>query len=99
MVRPTTRVLARVTDYRATQVWDPRQLIAKHMKQSATTRQMQPECCEEEGIWWDLVAVYAPGTLWEHTMPAAAYMNGTVAQVSGQASEAIGALARSRAAH
>ena len=98
VVRPTTGVLARVTDSRATQVWDPRQLIAKHMKGSAAPTQMQPECCEDDGIWWDLIAVYAPGPTWEHQFPAAAYVSGPVVQVINRAADAIRALAEGRAA-
>jgi hypothetical protein len=46
-----------------------------------------------EGVWWDLVAVYAPGLLWKEHIPAATYINGTVVRVSGQASDVIEALA------
>jgi hypothetical protein len=97
VVRPTSNVLGRVRDLRATQVWDPRQLIAKHMKQSASP-QMQPECCDEEGIWWDLIAVYPPGALWEGRLPAAAYINGTVVDVSAHVADVIGKLASGRSA-
>jgi hypothetical protein len=93
IVRPTTRVLARVADARAAQVWDPRQVIAKYLKQSAAAPQMKPECCDNEGIWWDLIAVYAPGAVWEERIPAAAFLNGPVIRVAGQASDVIGRLA------
>ena len=93
VARPSTRVLGRVPDARATQVWDPQQLIAKHLQQSAAPPQMQPECCDDEGVWWDLIAVYAPGPLWEERIPEATYINGTVVRAADEASDAIRVLA------
>jgi len=38
---------------------------------------------------WDHIAVYAPGTLWEDTVPKPVYSNGPVRDVTSGAKDAI----------
>jgi hypothetical protein len=94
IIRPTTLALSRVSDARAKQLWDPGQLIAKRMKQDAAPPQPEPACCEDEGVWWDLIAVYPRGVLWEERLPPAVYLNGTVAEQGDAAAEVIAKLVR-----
>lgn len=54
--RPTHPVLSRVSDLRASQYWDKDHLIAKRIRQYLPPD--EPNCCEHNGILWDLVALY-----------------------------------------
>ena len=89
VVRPTSHVLSKARDARVAQFWDPGQLVARNMK-AAGPGQPEPECCDEEGVWWDLVAVYPHGAQWTNRLPPAAFVNGPVVKmesaVEGQVS-------------
>src|SRR5438874_1884061 len=79
--RPTTGVLARLSDRRAAQYWDPDHLLAKRMSADAHDPQPKPTCCRRGEVVWDLAAVYRPGATWEDAIPPAAFMNGPIVDV------------------
>lgn len=56
---PTQPVLSRVTDLRASQFWDKGHEFSAELKRHI--RPNEPNCCEQDGALWDLVAVYAEG--------------------------------------
>ncbi len=78
--RPGGGVLARISDARAAQFWDKDHLLARQLKHDMQTdpEHPRPRCCEQEGILWDLVAVYPRQARWENSLPRAAYMDGPV---------------------
>ncbi len=92
--RPGAGILRRVHDRRARQYWDadnifPRKLAEKLRSDAAHP---QPRCCEtDDGIPWDLVAVYPVGVRWDDALPAAAFIDGPVWRVKRDLAEALGA--------
>jgi hypothetical protein len=90
--RPGAGILRRVHDRRARQYWDaenvfPRRLAEK-LRSDAT--HPQPNCCEtDEGVPWDLVAVYPAGARWDDALPVAAYIDGPVWRAKKALAEAL----------
>jgi hypothetical protein len=79
---PITAVLRRVSDSRARQYWDRDHLLAKRMAADARSPQPEQECCQRNGILWDLAAVYPKGATWDDRMPVATVFNGPVADLA-----------------
>ena len=75
---PTTGALRRISDARARHYWDEDHVLAKVMKRDARSPQPNEECCENDGVLWDLVAIYPPGARWEARMPPAMMFDGPV---------------------
>ena len=75
---PTSGVLARLKDSRARQYWDKDHLLAKRMAADARDPQPKPECCDNDGILWDLAALYPAGAQWTDALPPAIFFNGSV---------------------
>lgn len=74
--RPSTDVMARLSDPRVTQVWDRHHLIAGLIEKGADGR--RPACCTLNGNWWDVIAAYPPASKWAATAPAPELLNGTI---------------------
>jgi hypothetical protein len=83
---PSTGTLARVSDPRARQFWDPQHLVSEELHRSRAAIPGQPEaaCCENGGHFWDMAVVYLPGQMWKETLPAATAMEGPVYQVEDE---------------
>jgi hypothetical protein len=83
---PSTGTLARVSDARVRQFWDPQHLVSEELHHSRAAISGQPDaaCCENRGHFWDMAVVYAPGEVWNETLPAAAAMEGPVYQVEDE---------------
>lgn len=80
--RPGTSVLHRLTDARVRQFWDRDRLVARLLEQSSSGRELQPSCCFQRGVWWDLIAVYPPGVRWGDVLPEPVLLDGTVADAA-----------------
>lgn len=78
--RPGTRVLARLSDSRVTQVWDRNHLIARLIEKGAAGR--HPSCCNMRGIWWDVISAYPPEVKWTGSAPAPELLNGTIVRTA-----------------
>ena len=78
---PMSRTLARLSDPRVRQYWDPDHLLAKQLKADARPPQTEPECCTRQGILWDLMGIYPTGEQWTDKIPVASFFNGTVVDV------------------
>ena len=78
--RPGYAALKRVTDRRASQYWDKNHLVARKLGEALDSdpSHPHPECCEDEGIPWDLVAVYPPQVRWKNSLPRAIFLDGPV---------------------
>jgi len=83
-MRPATIVLARLTDRRGAQYWDPDHLLARQMSNDARDPQPKQECCRRNGVLWDMAAVYRPGAVWGDALPAAVFFNGPVVKMRDQ---------------
>lgn len=88
---PSTFALRRVRDLRAQQYWDPGHVIAKQLAADARAPQPAQDCCEQDGVLWDLAAVYPPGASWTDQMPAAIVFNGPVVDITSDIESALGA--------
>ena len=76
---PSKSTMARVTDRRVRQFWDPDHLVATALSELAKQKpgQPQPECCVKNGFHWDEAILYGPEEHWKDA-PGAAYWNGPV---------------------
>jgi hypothetical protein len=95
---PVASVLARLKDTRGLQFWDKGHLLAQRMSADARPPQPEPDCCRDNGILWDLAAVYPPGAVWDTAMPPAAFVNGPIVNVKELVEAAIQGGARGRPA-
>jgi hypothetical protein len=80
--RPTSVVLHRLSDARATQMWDKQHLVADLVKNSADD--LDPGCCKHNGVLWDIIAVYPPGAQWTDSLPAPELFAGPVVRGAPQ---------------
>lgn len=80
---PSRSTLARISDRRAQQFWDPKHLVAVQLSHLAEQKSGQPvpECCIEKGFHWDEVALYAPHVRWGDG-PTPVYWNGPVYRIA-----------------
>jgi hypothetical protein len=78
---PISGTLARLSDARARQYYDPDHLLAKRLKLDARPPQPAPDCCTSSGVFWDLIAIYPTGARWTDQMPVAPVFNGPVVDV------------------
>jgi hypothetical protein len=81
---PTTFALGRIRDLRVQQYWDPDYLVAKTLASDRRPPQPTEDCCERDGILWDLIAVYPKGATWNDRMPVAVLFNGPVVDVKAE---------------
>lgn len=81
--RPGGSVLSRLHDTRAIQYWDPDHRFAKELRKrlASDPKHPQPNCCEDNDIPWDLVAVYSAESKWEESLPLAVFADGPVYRV------------------
>jgi len=71
--------MARVSDARARQFWDPNHLVAAALNEMVKVKppQPQPACCFDRGFYWDDAILYPPATEWE-AQPAPRFWNGPI---------------------
>ena len=76
---PSRSTLARISDPRARQFWDPKHLVSQELTRIAKAKpgQSDPNCCEDKGFFWDDAILYAPHTQWKD-MPVSVFWNGPV---------------------
>ena len=81
---PSTGTLARVSDPRAMQFWDPKHIVSAelHRSRAAIPGQPEPSCCDHGGVYWDMAILYAPGATWTETLPRPAKMEGPVYKIA-----------------
>lgn len=83
-MKPSGGVLARLTGSRVRQYWDSGHLVATALKSAEQVGKLHPDCCNRDGTLWDLVAVYAPGVVWEKSLPEPVFLNGPAVDVAGE---------------
>jgi len=94
--QPGTGALHRLADARVRQFWDADHHVAGAFKTSFEGRDDQPQCCYQDGIWWDLMAAFPPGGEWRDRLPEPALLGGTVEDVAGQFDALLAKLSRTR---
>jgi hypothetical protein len=79
---PSGSTLARISDRRARQFWDPKHVVARALNEIVKQKPPQPEptCCTQNGFYWDEAIFYASNTRWE-AVPTSAFWNGPVLKV------------------
>ena len=87
---PGRSALARISDKRAKQFWDPTHLVAQELGRRAREKSGQPvpDCCEEKGYFWDDAILYPPNSKWKQT-PTAVFWNGPVVRQISNIEEAL----------
>jgi len=93
LLPPGTDTLARLQDSRVWQVWDRGLLVSDEMRAGMTAH---PSAIAIEtrrlygrvgGVLWDAVAIFAPKAEWTETLPAPAYLDGDVVDVTAAVEE------------
>jgi hypothetical protein len=79
LTAPSTKTLALLRDPRAVQIWDHPRLLAGRLR--GVAGQPTPDCCDDDGVLWDLAAVYPKGARWTESPPPAVFFNGPVVHV------------------
>lgn len=76
---PSRSTLARVSDPRARQFWDPHHLVSAQLSRIRAARPSQPEpaCCQDQGFFWDEAILYPPHSQWKD-LPVSLFWNGPV---------------------
>jgi hypothetical protein len=76
--KPGTSVLQRLSDNRVRQFWDFDHTVASALKATQETGQLHPNCCNRNGVLWDLIAAFPRGDKWSDTLPLPLFFDGTV---------------------
>jgi hypothetical protein len=76
---PSQSTLARISDPRARQFWDPKHLVSLELSRIAKAKVSQPQlnCCEDKGFFWDDAILYTSHAPWKD-MPVSVFWNGPV---------------------
>ena len=80
--RPGTGSLGRLSDGRVRQFWDADRHVAQALKMSFSEREDTLGCCITDGVWWDLIAVFPPGTEWHERLPEPLLLGGTIEEAA-----------------
>ena len=89
VMRPTTLAMHLISDPRVRHYWDEQHTVARRMKSDARAPQPEPQCCEMDGILWDLAAVYPRSAIWKDAMPAAEVFDGPVVSITSSINAAL----------
>jgi hypothetical protein len=86
---PRRGTLARISDRRARQFWDPNHLVSVQLSRNRVAKagQQGPDCCEDQGFFWDDAILYGPHAHWKD-MPVAVFWNGPVWKIIPQLEKA-----------
>jgi hypothetical protein len=84
--KPTSGTLARVSDPRAVQFWDPDHLVSRDIVRDDPPASVlpAPNCCKDSGIYWDMAIIYPANSVWSEKAPTPLFRNGAVVSVASQ---------------
>lgn len=82
-LRPSTAALARLSDRRATQIWDHDHILANQIERDAVAQE-QPNCCKAHDVLFDLIAVYPGAAKWSDHLPPPSIFDGPLLKVIPQ---------------
>jgi hypothetical protein len=78
--RPLSRTLARISDSRAAQFWDPNHLVSQELKRAIQTGSPLPKskCCVAFGFYWDMAAIFPADAHARAALPEPVFFDGEV---------------------
>lgn len=79
---PTNATLARISDARAVQFWDPHHLVSQELKHDLGAYGVPVDGHTSGGSLWDLAIIYPHGTTWTTVLPAPSFFGGAVVTVA-----------------
>jgi hypothetical protein len=94
---PTSKELALLNSTSVRQVWDPNHLLSRALYDTHRAHPDGPAQASlrtdkrEDGVLYDTVVLFAPGTRWEQTLPSPAYLDGGVSAVLPETRKRLGA--------
>ncbi len=91
---PSSSTLARISDARARQFWDPDHEISNAMKERARRLPSGPAPNSAGGFYWDQAIVFAPHVRWEKDL-SPTFWQGPVFEVIPHLATALSELTRS----
>ncbi len=77
---PSGGALARISDARARQFWDPHHVISVALEKMARQIAPAPGPNSGKGFYWDMAIAFAPHARWEND-PAPSFWRGPVYQI------------------
>jgi hypothetical protein len=89
---PSGSTLARMSDARVQQFWDPKHVVSIQLNQMETLRRLQAEPNSGEGFYWDEAILYGPHSKWKDA-PTPLFWSGPVYQVISGLGTALGGTA------
>jgi hypothetical protein len=92
---PSSSTMARLSDRRVTQFWDPKQALSKRLVDAAKNH---PDWLSEDEkatvvkdgqVVWDFVMLFPPGARWQAEPPRPVYHGGPVVRVQEELRSAL----------
>ncbi|HKV27932.1 MAG TPA: hypothetical protein VJN90_06635 [Candidatus Acidoferrales bacterium] len=80
--KPGTATLARISDPRAVQFWDPHHLASREIQRSIAANGVAIHGHTSGGNLWDLALLYLPGPAFNGALPAPAFLDGPIVDVT-----------------
>lgn len=80
--KPSSATLARISDRRVAQFWDPHHLASQEIKRSLAANNVPLQGHASGGNLWDLAALYSAGQPLRNALPAPAFINGPIVEVA-----------------
>lgn len=77
---PSGSTLARISDSRARQFWDPNHGVSAGLKKMAMQITPSPRPNSRKGFYWDMAIVFAAQARWEND-PAPSFWRGPIFQI------------------
>lgn len=86
---PSGSTLARLSDARVQQFWDPKHEVSKALNRMANLRPSDPQPNSGKGFYWDEAIVYGPHSKWKDALTPL-FWRGPVYQVIPSLGTALG---------
>lgn len=77
---PSGSTLARLSDPRVEQFWDPRHNVSKELAEMVRPSSSRPQPNSGKGFYWDEAILYGPNSRWE-SAPKSLFWQGPVYRV------------------
>ncbi|MGH9730883.1 MAG: hypothetical protein ACRD4A_04230 [Candidatus Acidiferrales bacterium] len=94
--KPTSGTLARISDLRAAQFWDPHHVVSREFKRDWSADGVPLAGHASGGSYWNLAVVYPPGAQRTAALPAPSFAGGDVVTVAPRLATKLRSLAASR---
>jgi hypothetical protein len=99
---PTAHMLGNLKDKRVHQSWDPSHVMSDEMRAAELAHPGSPPQARTRtdssptGIMYDTVAIFAPGTRWDATLPAPDYLEVGLEAILGDLRQRLPAMGRAK---